>query len=105
MNEINRSESCNINQCDLSTGIDQLKSRWMGGVILSLHESDKRFSSLENNFPFMTSGQLNRTLRQAIDNRLIEKKELAYTLTAKGQAAAQLYMAIEQWVMTFDAQP
>ncbi|MGL4767261.1 MAG: winged helix-turn-helix transcriptional regulator [Formosimonas sp.] len=102
MLHINRSQDCNINQCELSSGMEQLKSRWMAGIILSLQDANKRFSELEANFPFMSAGQLNRTLRQAMDNHMVVKEESLYQLTTKGQEAAHLYLAIEQWVMKFD---
>ncbi|GHA68405.1 hypothetical protein GCM10009007_06410 [Formosimonas limnophila] len=101
MTEIVRSDDCNINQCALSEGVAQLKSRWLGGIVLSLYESEKRFGALEDNFPLMTAGQLNRTLVQAMGHNIIAKVDGCYTLTEKGLAAAQLYLAVETWIARF----
>lgn len=77
-------EKCNVIECDVYKGIKLFKGRWVSVILFSLRESSKSFSTISNEFTFLTNSQLSNTLKKMSSDSLIINNDGNYTLTDKG---------------------
>ncbi len=92
--------SCNITNCNITEAIDIIKSRYSAVLILSLKNKEKNFTTLSQEFDYLTNMQLTRTINKLKNKGLITKNKNNYKLTTLGKKLIPILNDLENWIST-----
>lgn len=90
-------DMCNVTNCNIYKSINMIKSRYSSVLIISLKDTSKSFSTLANEFDYLTNMQLSRTLNTLVQHCLITKDNNYYSLTTAGKELVPILMNLELW--------
>ncbi len=92
--------SCNISNCNITEAINIIKSRYSAVLILSLEDNEKNFTTLTQEFDYLTNMQLTRTINKLKNKDIIVKNNNSYKLTKLGQDLIPILKDLENWILT-----
>lgn len=94
-------EACNISNCDIYQAINQIKSRYSAVIIIALFKKKKNFTTLSEEFDYLTNTQLTRTLNLLIKYNIIKKENNFYFLTKKGTDLYPILQSLNSWFSNY----
>jgi DNA-binding HxlR family transcriptional regulator len=97
--------------CPVARALDVLGERWTLLIVRDLVLGPQRFRDLERRVVGITPKWLTHRLRSLVEAGIVERssepgrREVWYTLTAKGRALEPVLDALTMWSVTFDFRP
>lgn len=88
---------CNVIECEIYDAISKIKSKYVSVFIISLHKKPKLFSELEEEFSYISSMQVSRTLKSLSKNKLIHFSEGTYSLSEHGEDLFKILNELNEW--------
>ncbi len=90
-------DKCNVIDCDVYHAIKLIKPRYASVFIYSLDDGPKSFSMLKEEFDYINSTQVVRTLNHLINTNLVIKDDSDYRLTSYGQKLVPILDSLNEW--------
>lgn len=91
-------QTCDVTTCNMYRTHKILKHKWLPPLIKVLHQNQENsFSELLTIIEYISNPQLANILKLALEKELINKQELKYQLTDKGQQLYQIIYLMDQF--------